>query len=80
MYEELLLNQSMAQQLIDVPVVAGQSLTESMATAFAPGRPGAVGLSKNMVTENERARHNECHLTLNDADIESDEDQLQAEL
>ncbi|RYN71676.1 hypothetical protein AA0119_g13657 [Alternaria tenuissima] len=78
--EELLLHQSMAQQLINISVVAGQSLTQSMATAFPPSMPGAVGSSENMATEDERATNDDFYVTFNDTDIESDEGQLQAEL
>ncbi|KAG9193939.1 hypothetical protein G6011_03974 [Alternaria panax] len=78
--EELLLHQAMAQQLINVSVVAGQSLTQSMATAFPPSMPGAVGSSENMATEDERATNDDFHITINDTDIESDEGRLQAEL
>nr|BAI44736.1 similar to ubiquinol-cytochrome-c reductase [Alternaria alternata] len=78
--EELLLRQSMAQQLIDISAATGQALTESIATSFAPGMPGAVRSSENMATEDERATNDDFHVTINDTDIESDEDQLQAEL
>lgn len=78
--EELLLHQSMAQQLINISVVAGQSLTQSMATAFPPSMPGAVGSSENMATEDKRATNDDFYVTFNDTDIESDEGQLQAEL
>ena len=33
-----------------------------------------------MVTYDERARYTECHVTVNETDIESDEDQLQMKL
>ncbi|KAB2100037.1 hypothetical protein AG0111_0g11790 [Alternaria gaisen] len=78
--DELLLHQSMAQQLINISVVAGQSLTQSMATAFPPSMPGAVGSSENMATEDERATNDDFHVTINDTNIQSDEGQLQAKL
>ncbi|KAI4641287.1 hypothetical protein J4E93_008166 [Alternaria ventricosa] len=78
--EELLLERSLAQQRVDISVATGQALTESIATAFAPGMPGAAAIFESMATEDERATDNGCHVTINDTDIESDEDQLRAEL
>jgi hypothetical protein len=79
--KELLLQQrSRGRQRSDVPVAAGQALLESIATVFAPGMLDIATGIESMVTYDERAKYTECHVTVNETDIESDEDQLQMKL
>ncbi|KAL1592636.1 hypothetical protein SLS60_011052 [Paraconiothyrium brasiliense] len=69
-----------AQQKINIPVAAGQSLDESVNVLFATQKLHMVGEEHGVVKHNENATYTDYGVMIEEGDIESDEDQLQAEL
>jgi hypothetical protein len=70
---ELLLQSSISRRQIDISVAAGQTLIESITM-------DAVAEVQNIVTYDEYSRPNDCTAAIDEAEIESDEDKLRAEL
>jgi hypothetical protein len=78
---ELVLQTSIAQQQIDIPLAAGQELIGSISTMINPRSPNRDGEIKSTVTRDQHTRYTGCNsVVLDEADIESDEDRLRAEL
>lgn len=77
---ELLLQRSIARQQIDIPVSAGQALLQSIENVFDPLESIVTTPNTSMDTCDEHDICISSSVTINEADIESDEDQLRAEL
>ncbi|PVH92412.1 hypothetical protein DM02DRAFT_277107 [Periconia macrospinosa] len=68
-----------AQQNIDIPVKTGQALLESTIVLLTPSEPDIRARQQNIIGHGESAVH-AYDIIVQDDDIESDEDRLQAEL
>jgi hypothetical protein len=78
---ELVLQNSIAQQQIDIPLVVGQELIGSISTMINLQNPNRDRKMKSTVTRYHHTKYTGCDsVVVDEADIESDEDRLRAEL
>lgn len=69
-----------AQQKIDIPAAAGQALVESINVLLAANEPNMAVEKQGMIRRDGNALDADYGVTVEEDDIESDEDRLQAEL
>jgi hypothetical protein len=78
---ELVLQKSIAQQQVDIPSAAGQELIGSIDTIINTQSPNRDGEIKSTVSRDQNVKYTGCNsIVVDEADIESDEDRLRAEL
>jgi hypothetical protein len=79
--KEEILQKSIAQQQIDIPSAAGKELIELISSMIDPQRSNIDGEIKSTVTCDKHVGYTGCNsVAVDEADIESDEDRLRAEL